>query len=1126
MKAPLSVGLLLGSIFAVLGLGSPVSAQIVARATYVNDGSFELPAPGTAAPTEPVAMAVGFDGAIHIADRRGPVFVFEASGAPARSYGSGELGEPLAIAVDDRGAPYVLDGNPKQVQVFRPSGELWYTIGGSRNGPARLNDPVDIAIGPSGFVYVLDKSEPSVRVFARDGLFVRGISLEQQIEDPVALTVDGDGTILVASGRDAGRIFHLPPFFDVPWQGTTPTGSLSIGASGDITSVVTDGMGTVIALDSDDRRLWGGQRIEPEPATLARSIYGGVGTGRGSFRKPVDVAFTPERHLLVLDRDLRKVERIALAESEPVRELSFGYPIHVSHLPPDFVTGAVLEVAGPAAGLNRLVMSSLEGRNLSLTEIPEERFKDFFDVGFRSLSPPGAAQSPMFQTSLGDALGTVALNDTLLVIAEPDEDRFLVFDLRDGRSLGAYGEEYQDDRELNKPRGIDLFPDAGIVIADHGNDRIAVFSPDIASLIASFPFPAVQGVAVSPTGELFAWDETGLRVAQIPFDGAPPRPLAPSLLPGPIHDIAFDAAGNLFLLERETSRVSVVDSSRERVLVRFGGRDTNLKASHISADDAGNVYVASLEQSATHAYRWDISLPELENVTVTLTSDGATVSWSPMTSPYLAGYRILATRSDDEPFEIVASTTESTAHVSVHGENPIRWVRVAPITIAGALVSETEPVPLLHLDVLEAAAGGQSNEVLARMGDLEKQMEEGLLGLSPELAQKLQWHAMVAEVALGMFAEAADREVDLEGWTGGDHGWSVSRVLAHIHHQLDNQADVLDHSVGALDVIPDSERGSQAEIDLLRMAVGAAFMTGAYHEVTELGQRYLANIEPDDEYELRMRLAGSWLELGQPAQALAIADDLLQRESDGEIAIFGDDRTALGWTAFKSAIALAEDEAVERWGSRIEPELDIAQLAQFHLLLGVFRLEHGRVDAARERLTSVSLLGDPNLLREPETINLSLGIYRILQDADSVNHSAGLDFLEKYADNVPVSLVDLRSLYSDSLAAFTVREETKARLGDGLLAWRDADFAAQVTFFEGVLQRGQLTREQEILARSLLASGHANVSRPEAATFELRAILTLEPDFDPMTLNEEAEALYAVRPFNGSLLALLDELRN
>lgn len=1103
----------------------PLSAQLAARATYVSDGSFQLPPAGPTSPQEPIALAVGTDGSVHVADRRGLIFVFGPSGTAEGPYGRGHLGRPAAIAFDDRGTAYVLDLDPKRIQVFKSDGDWWYTIGGARRGPARLRDPLDVAVGPNGFVYVLDKSGPAIRIFGRDGAFVRGIELRPHIEDPVGLAIDGDGTILITSKKVPGSVFELPPFSDPPWGGSVSPQSIQVGASGETVSVVTDGQGTVVVLDSKDRRLWGGQRLEADAATLARPLFGGLGAGRGSFRKPVDLAFAAGRELLILDRELRKVERIRLSAQEPIPELTSDFPIHVSQLPPD-IDGAVFAVMGPASGSGRFVFASEDAKSVVVRGGVVRRYTDFFGSRFRAVSLAPDSESDGFRTTLRDSPGDLAFNDTLLVIAEPKRDRFSVFDLRDGTSLGSYGSNYEDDRRLDEPRGIDLFPDGSIAVADHKNDRVAIFSADLASLLGSFFFPKVQGVAVSPSGDLFAWDETGQRVARIPFDGTPVQVLSSDVVLGPVRDMAFDPAGNLFLLEGETGRVTVVNSSRERVLVRFGGRDPEFKASHVSVDDAGNVYVASLERDSTHVYRWDVDLPDLVDVQITLTSDGATARWSPIESQFLEGYRLLASSSPGGPFEVMASTDRETVGVSARSADPIRWLRIAPMTVAGTLASGSDAIPLLHLDILSASAADEPGRVVSSMQRLDELVSEGTLRVAQELSQRLQWHAFEAEVQLGLFREAASREPALEGWTGDDGGVSLHRRLAEVHDELGNAPAVLEHATRALELLPAAARDGEAAIDLLRMAIGAAFESGAYRSVTQLGGEFLPYAGADEEYELIMRMATARLEAGQAEQALRLADEALQRDRTAGIRVYGNDRADLGWTGFRSALRLGDEQAVERWRSEVEPLVQGARLRQLHILLGGFRLQQGYGEAALDRLTSLTMLADPDVFRDSAVVDLSWGVYRALQEADSVGHAAGLVFLQQYSEGLPESLGGLRAVYADSLTVFSVREETKARLGRGFQAWRDANFVGLIQFFEDVSEGGDLTRKQDALARALLAGAYADIGNLDAAREALRAILAFDPQYDARAANDEATELYAVTPFNDSLMQLLDEVRD
>ena len=67
--------------------------------------------------------------------------------------------------------------------------------------------------------------------------------------------------------------------------------------------------------------------------------------------------------------------------------------------------------------------------------------------------------------------GAMVFNYSGLVVTEPEEDRFSVFDARRGVTLGTFGRDYDDDRRLNKPVGVGLFSDGSLVVADRDNHR-------------------------------------------------------------------------------------------------------------------------------------------------------------------------------------------------------------------------------------------------------------------------------------------------------------------------------------------------------------------------------------------------------------------------------------------------------------------------------------------------------------------------------------------------------------------------------------------------------------------------------------------------------------------------------
>ena len=1095
----------------------PAVGQIAARSTYVDDGSFNLGPEGPTSPQDPVAIAVAPNGTVHIVDRRGLVMVFDRSGTLLRAYGASSLTEPVAVTFDESGRAYVLDKRSKQVLVYDEEGEQQLVIAGGNRGPSRLNDPVALTLGPHGFVYVLDKGDRSVGVFSRDGAFVRQVSLGELIEDPIGIAVGGDGRIFVADKNRGAPVLMLPAFSDVPWQGATPPDLLSLGAVEEAVAIAVDGSGTVVVLDGRQGRIWGGSRLDPAATAQTRALYGGTGRGRGSFRRAVGLAFTPDRQIVVLDRDLRKVERIELTEGGDAPRLEWGYPIRVSQLPPDPV-GAVLAVGPPEDGTARFVMAAGENRGLRVERVTSERYEDLFGDVFESYPIPETSGPEGWVVGFRRTPGSVAVNDSLLVVTEPDEDRFAVFRARDGFPVGTFGHDYGDDRRLNKPMGVALFGDGNLVVADRDNHRVAIFSADLTSLLATFPLREAWGVTLSPDEELFAWSQDGLSILRIPLPDGPPQAVASGLLTGPVQDIKFDAQGNLFVLEQRTSRVTVLDSSLERVLVSLGGRDSGLEATHLSVDAVGNAYVANLEDGRTMVYRWDARLPELETLKVVLSVDRAAFSWEAGDSDYLWGYAVSGATSHQGPFTALATTTGSSFDLALDEGFEYGWLRVDPVSITGTASASDQPIPVAHRVAREASARNAHAEVLDVVGRTEALSAQGVLSLTPDLSREVQWYGFSTEFQLGRHREAVSREEALQGWEGEDHGFELHRRLAIAHGSLDQHGLALENVKRALQVMTARDVSSDAGVEMLQLGIAAAFETKAFEEVVAFGEDLAGRVEPAREFQLFARLAAGHVAMDNPQRALLIATAVLHRDRTGEIVAYDEDRPDLYWAAFQASLAVADTESMELWASEFAPYVTGDRRRPYYQALTRFRASQGQGLQARESFWELlSTSPEPEFFEDTATVALTLEIFRTLQDGDTEGHSAGLIFLEAYAAGLPREVEELRLAYEDSIAVFIPREDTRARLGEGFRHWNEANFAGLIGFFERALELGGLTPEQETIARALLAGAYQSAGRSDDAGSTYRGILDLDPLFDIDATVVRVVELYGVTLFEGQM---------
>ncbi|MBI5868737.1 MAG: NHL repeat-containing protein [candidate division Zixibacteria bacterium] len=118
---------------------------------------------GWARLSRPAGAACGAnDGSVYVCDPGlSRVVVFDNAGIPQRSFGEGDLAEPVAVALDGHGLAYIADRKSKMVFIYDSSGRLVGRIDSASVPAAVLQGPTDVAVADS-MLYVADP--PSGRV--------------------------------------------------------------------------------------------------------------------------------------------------------------------------------------------------------------------------------------------------------------------------------------------------------------------------------------------------------------------------------------------------------------------------------------------------------------------------------------------------------------------------------------------------------------------------------------------------------------------------------------------------------------------------------------------------------------------------------------------------------------------------------------------------------------------------------------------------------------------------------------------------------------------------------------------------------------------------------------------------
>lgn len=1101
----------LAAAVAALGIAPPLAAQAMAKASFLDRGSFSLPPRGGAL-DRPVAIAWAPSDQVHVADERGTISVFRADGTPVRSYGQDEVRRVAGLDVDAAGRAYVLDPEQRSVLVFDESGNVLFRIGSRGRNAGQLEEPLDVAVGPMGFVYVLDRNRKGVQVFSLDGTFVHDILLPLESRQPRALAVGASGAVFVADGDWRDALIRLPDLLEALNLVDTPAPTIQrVPLRGadvrDPVAVVSTATGTVLVADQESGILWSADVTGAMPVGADDRLYGGRGSGRGSFRRLADAALAGTGELVILDRDERKVERVRMVLEEAREKLPpQDYPVQFQSLEPEVAAG-VLASAPTSRGTVWYAAAEAQGRNVRVVEAKMQERTGVFGTRIRLPVPTGGAPQAFGQEV--ERVGGAALNDSLLVVTEPRRNRFHAFDLRTSRSIGAFGDGYADDRRLRSPRGVALFPDGRIAIADNGNGRVVIFSADLASLLGAFPLPRAQGVTVTPDGRLFAWDESGANAGELPMDGGALRPLPPSLPGSAVGALATDGAGNLYALRARTGLVAVGDARLARVVARVGGQ-TNVEAGdQLTVDVDGNVFVTDLERARSAVLRWGVDVEAVEGLTANWGDGSALLRWRPLPGSFVTGYDVEGSASADGPWSPVVSTRGPEVRVAATG---LGWLRVAARTLTGAAGRPSPPVPALHLPADRAFAAGDWNAARALATEALGLVASGAATADPAVTGKLTWQGFLAAHEAGDHRDVLSWNARL-GSPGEVRRFEHAVRLADTHHRLGDLPAATDEALRALDLVPSADPDQVAEhySTLLATVFEDGWALRRWTDVVRVGEEMLQDAGDDPDPAFVVRLAQAHLKAGTPDRALELAQGALDASTPA-----GRRMTSV-LTVIASVrmgdLATAREHAAAA-GDSVPAEL----FAEFSAAMTRIKLAEGDVPAAQAELLAF-LLEDPSDIRalaDPDIATTAIGVYAELVATGDAE--GGQRMLERLLTAIPEDLAAVRAELvhrADSAAAVA---DTRVKLGEGFQLFRDALFRDALRFFQAADARTDLDVDQKLIVKQVLAAIFHSLGRIQEADDAFRGVFTVNPDFVLMDHLAHVQAAYDLTIFTPEML--------
>ena len=134
--------------------------------------------------------------------------VFRKDGTFIRDIGRGKLRFPIDVLVHSSGLVYVADDRNDCIAVFSQEGKLVRTFGSLGGGKGEFERPSGVAVSPDGHhLYVSDWGNQRVQVFTLEGQYVREFGTGQ-LKHPCGLTVTSNGSFLVADrGNNRVAVF-------------------------------------------------------------------------------------------------------------------------------------------------------------------------------------------------------------------------------------------------------------------------------------------------------------------------------------------------------------------------------------------------------------------------------------------------------------------------------------------------------------------------------------------------------------------------------------------------------------------------------------------------------------------------------------------------------------------------------------------------------------------------------------------------------------------------------------------------------------------------------------------------------------------------------------------------------
>lgn len=563
---------------------------------------------------------------------------------------------PRQAVMDAQGTVWVADTGNHLIRRISAAGEVTTVAGqmgvsGYADGPgttALFNEPSGVLPAPPGGVWVLDSNNGRIRHVAPDGRvstlagggigtagsrYADGTGTAAAFNEPRGFAQDGAGNLYVADYQNhvlrkvtpAGVVTTLA---GSPGQQGSVDGTGIAARFSDPQAVAVDAAGTLYVADTGPTKAI----RKVTPAGVVTTLAGSAGSVR--FSEPRGIAVLGDGSLVVADAQDQRLLAISPSGSVSVLAGQAGHPGRSdgSGAAASFDTPMGLG-AGPGGSL--LVADS--GNHL-LRSVVGSTVARWAGVSGHTASVDGARNEVRFEDPYAvaqDAAGNAYL-------ADAGDHAIRIVDAQ-GRStllagqagVSGYADGPAATARFRKPAGLAVAPDGTVYVADSGNHAVRRIAPSgsVGTLAGNGEsgsadgngtaarFNGPTGVALAPDGSLYVADFGNHTIRRITADGTVTTVagsagqggfvdgVATTLarLRSPV-DVAVDAAGTVFVLDRSNHAVRVLDATG-LLTTRAGdgsagfadgaGRAARFKfPTGLAVDAEGGVWVADTDNQA------------------------------------------------------------------------------------------------------------------------------------------------------------------------------------------------------------------------------------------------------------------------------------------------------------------------------------------------------------------------------------------------------------------------------------------------------------------------------------------------------------------------------------------------